>query len=87
MFFAELTVLDPIGLHVRPAGQIIKLVKESGLEILIGKKDQELVPASSPLRVIGLRAHHGDILTVAIDTDDQALGKELSDQIQELLRG
>ena len=31
------TIEDPIGFHARPAGQIVKLVKDSGLEIRMGR--------------------------------------------------
>ena len=37
------TIEDPIGLHARPAGQIVKLVKESGLTVRMGKAGEELV--------------------------------------------
>lgn len=87
MYVAELVIHDPIGLHVRPAGQIVKLVKDSGLEILLGKKGQELISAASPLRVIGLGAKAGETLIISINTQDLAVAKDLADQIQELLRG
>lgn len=81
------TVLDPIGLHARPAGQIVKLVKESGLEIRIGKPGSDLVKANSPLRMMALKAKTGEVLTVEIDTEDQALADSLIAQIQEFLKG
>ena len=43
----EVQVLDPIGLHARPASQIVKLVKDSGLEVLIGKPGEEAAKANS----------------------------------------
>jgi phosphotransferase system HPr (HPr) family protein len=87
MFYSELTVLDPIGLHARPAGQIVKLVKESGLEVMIGKQGEELVKASSPLRMIGLQARTGEVLVVEIETEDTALAAQLVSQMQDFLRG
>ncbi len=41
------TIEDPIGLHARPAGQIVELVKESGLTVRMGKAGEELVLANS----------------------------------------
>lgn len=87
MFSSELKVLDPIGLHARPAGQIVKLVKESGLEVMIGKQGQELVKASSPLRMIGLQAKTGEVLQVKIETEDATLAEQLVSQMQDFLRG
>jgi phosphotransferase system HPr (HPr) family protein len=84
---ATVTIEDPIGLHARPAGQIVKLVKESGLEIRIGKVGEELVLANSPLRMMALKAKTGEQLTVEIDTEDQGLADSLIAQIQEFLKG
>ena len=84
---ATVTILDPSGLHARPAGQIVKLVKESGLEIRMGKAGEDLVLANSPLRMMALKAKTGEELTVEIDTDDQALADSLLAQIQEFLKG
>jgi len=84
---ATVNVLDPIGLHARPAGQIVKLVKESGLEVRIGKAGEELVKANSPLRMMALKAKTGEELLVEIDTADQALADSIISQIQEFLKG
>ncbi|NBU23091.1 MAG: HPr family phosphocarrier protein [Actinobacteria bacterium] len=84
---ATVTVLDPIGLHARPAGQIVKLVKESGIEVRIGKAGEELVKANSPLRMMAMKAKTGEELLVEIDTDDQALADSLISQIQDFLKG
>ncbi|MEY4990927.1 MAG: hypothetical protein RIS08_1153 [Actinomycetota bacterium] len=84
---ATVNVLDPIGLHARPAGQIVKLVKESGLEVRIGKAGEELVKANSPLRMMALKAKTGEELLVEIDTADQAVADSLISQIQDFLKG
>ena len=81
------TILDPIGLHARPAGQIVKLVKESGLEVRMGKAGEELVKANSPLRMMALKAKTGEELTVEIDTDDQGVADGIIAQIQDFLKG
>jgi phosphocarrier protein HPr len=84
---STVTILDPIGLHARPAGQIVKLVKESGLEVRMGKAGEELVKANSPLRMMALKAKTGEELSVEIDTEDQALADSILSQIQEFLKG
>jgi phosphotransferase system HPr (HPr) family protein len=84
---ATVTVLDPIGLHARPAGQIVKLVKESGLEVRIGKAGEEMVKANSPLRMMALKAKTGEELSVEVDTEDQAQAESLIAQIQDFLKG
>ena len=83
----QVQVLDPIGLHARPASQIVKLVKESGLEITIGREGQQVANASSALRLMALKITSGENLTVEIPTTDQALAEGIIAQIQEFLKG
>jgi phosphotransferase system HPr (HPr) family protein len=84
---ATVTIEDPIGFHARPAGQIVKLVKESGLEIRIGKVGDKLVKANSPLSLMALKGKTGEELVVEVDTEDQATGEQLISQIQAFLKG
>lgn len=83
----KVVVNDPIGLHARPAGQIVKLVKESGFEVRIGQAGQELVKANSPLRMMALKVKTGEELVVEIDIEDEAVAAELIAQIQAFLEG
>ncbi len=83
----QVQVLDPIGLHARPASQIVKLVKESGLEITIGRNGEEFAKANSALRLMALKIASGETLTVEIPTTDQALADGIIAQIQEFIKG
>jgi phosphotransferase system HPr (HPr) family protein len=83
----QVQVLDPIGLHARPASQIVKLVKESGLEITIGREGQEFAKANSALRMMALKISTGETLTVDVPTEDQSLADDIIAEIQELLKG
>jgi phosphotransferase system HPr (HPr) family protein len=84
---AQVQVLDPIGLHARPASQIVKLVKDSGLEILIGRDGSEFAKANSALRLMALKVSSGETLTVEVQTEDQTLADSITSQIQEFLKG
>ena len=86
-FSLEVEVLDPIGLHARPAGQIVKLVKESGLEVTIGRPGEEFAKANSALRLMALKIKTGEKLTVEIETSDEAQAGEIVAQIQDFLKG
>ncbi len=86
-FSHEVEVLDPIGLHARPAGQIVKLVKESGLEVQIGRPGEEFAKANSALRLMALKIKTGERLTVEIETADEALAQSITGQIQDFLKG
>lgn len=83
----QVQVLDPIGLHARPASQIVKLVKESGLEVTIGREGQEFAKANSALRMMALKISTGETLTVDVPTKDQSLADGIIAEIQELLKG
>jgi phosphocarrier protein HPr len=83
----QIQVLDPIGLHARPASQIVKLVKESGLEIMIGREGQEFAKANSALRMMALKISTGETLTVEVPTQDQGLANGIIEQIQHFLKG
>ena len=48
-------VIDPIGLHARPASQIVKLVKDAGVTVLIGRQGDNLVKANSPLMLMAMK--------------------------------
>ena len=86
-FTHEVEVLDPIGLHARPASQIVKLVKESELEVQIGRAGEESVKAKSALMLMSLKIKTGEKLNVTVEADDEAKAAEITSQIQELLKG
>lgn len=86
-FSLEVTVLDPIGLHARPAGQIVKLVKESGLEVSIGRPGEEFAKANSALRLMALKIKTGETLTLEVEADDEGTANGIAAQIQEFLKG
>ena len=83
----QVKVLDPIGLHARPASQIVKLVKESGLEVTIGREGEEFAKANSALRLMALKISTGETLTVEVPTADQSVADQIINQIQEFLKG
>lgn len=87
VFSHEVDVLDPIGLHARPASQIAKLVKESELEIQIGRSGEEFMKAKSALMLMSMKIKTGEKLTLTVETDDEAAAAEIAAQIQEFLRG
>jgi phosphotransferase system HPr (HPr) family protein len=86
-FEATVTVIDPIGLHARPASQIVKLVKDSGVTVLIGREGENLVKANSPLMLMALKIKTGETLKVSIETEDDGQGTSIVAEIQEFLKG
>lgn len=87
VFTHEVEVLDPIGMHARPASQITKLVKEAELNVAIGRAGEEFVQAKSALMLLSLKAKTGEKLTLTVETDDEAKAADIASQIQEFLKG
>ena len=83
----EVEVHDPIGLHARPASQIVKLVKDSELDVQIGRPGEESVKAKSALMLMSLKIKTGEKLTLTVETDDEAKAADIASQIQEFLKG
>ena len=86
-FEATVTVIDPIGLHARPASQIVKLVKDSGVTVLIGRDGENPVKANSPLMLMALKIKTGETLKVSVETEDESQGASIVAEIQEFLKG
>jgi phosphotransferase system HPr (HPr) family protein len=84
---STIAVIDPIGLHARPASQIVKSVRQSGLTVLIGRKGGKLITANSPLQLMALKIKTGETLTVSIETDDEDAAAALVAELQGLLKG
>lgn len=67
----EAVILDPTGLHARPAVKLSKLAKgfSSAIEIKAGEAEI-WVNAKSPNAVMKLKVRHGEILQLRADGED-----------------
>ncbi len=76
------TIASSVGLHARPAAIFVQAASATGLDIEIGRPDEEAVDATSILGVMALGAKHGEevILTAEGEGADEAL-----DSLVELL--
>lgn len=64
------TIQDPLGLHARPAGVLVKKAKEYGSTITIQKGDKE-AQASKLLAVMTLGVKSGEEVTVKVEGIDE----------------
>jgi phosphocarrier protein HPr len=66
-------LLDPTGLHARPAVKLTKLAKQFAAEVRVrvGAGD-DWVNAKSPNRVMKLKARHGETLAFEAEGPDAA---------------
>jgi phosphocarrier protein len=63
-------VKDELGLHARPAGLIVKQVKNYKSKITI-EKDGNKVDASRLLAVMGLGVKKGETIIISIEGEDE----------------
>ena len=78
----EITVKDPVGIHARPAGVIVKQAQALSSHITVtcnGKK----ADLKKLLSVMGLCAKCGDILYVCVEGDNEL---EDTERLMEILK-
>lgn len=75
-------VKDAVGLHARPAGMLVKMVKESDSAVTIQKGDKE-VDASKLMALMSLGVKCGD--EIVISADDEKVLEELKQFCEENL--
>ena len=73
----RLVVIDPSGLHARPAALFVKAAAEQPVKITIRKGDGPPVDARSILRVLALGAKNGDTVVLEADGDGAVEALEL----------
>ena len=66
------TITDPVGIHARPAGLLVKEVKKHASTITIVNKDGKAADAKKLLALMGLVIRQGDEVTVKVEGDDEA---------------
>lgn len=74
-------IQDPEGIHARPAGELIKLLKTFESAVTISKGDQA-VDAKRIFGVMSLAAKQGQEVILTVEGSDE---DEATDQIQEFL--
>lgn len=87
VFRSEIAVTDPLGLHARPAGQLVKLAQQSESEILVGTSEGELKRITGPLALLAMKVRSGDHLVFEVHALHQAQAEQVIGQIQQILKG
>lgn len=76
------TITDPVGIHARPAGLLVKQVKAYESAITIGKDGKE-VNALKLMALMGLCVKKGDTVTVKVEgADEEKAAAELEAWMQ-----
>lgn len=62
------TITDPLGLHARPAGQLVKAVKAMDSSVTIAKTNRgKFVSASKLMSIMSLGVRTGETVTVRVE--------------------
>lgn len=67
------TITDPVGIHARPAGLLVKAVKALDSTVTIAKADGKSAVGTKLMALMGLGIKQGDNVTITVDgTNEEA---------------
>ena len=67
----EYTITDPVGIHARPAGVLVKEIKKYASTVTVIKGEKE-VNALKLMALMQMGIKCGDTVTVSVDGGDEA---------------
>ena len=79
----EYTIHDPLGIHARPAGMLVKEAKAFADTVVTITKNGTTVKATQLMKLMSLGVKKGDVVTVAAEgADEDAAIIEISNFFQ-----
>ena len=66
------TITDPVGIHARPAGLLVKEIKSFAGSAVTITKGEKSVNALKLMALMQMGIKQGDIVTVSVDGGDEA---------------
>lgn len=88
MITRTLPVVAKVGLHARPVALLSKIASDLAVKditVKIGRNAEQLVSATSSLRMLTLKIGSGEQVLVELGTDDETLAEEIYAQVAEAL--
>lgn len=61
------TVTDPVGIHARPAGLLVKAIKALDSTVTITKTDGKSAGGTKLMALMGLGIKQGDTIAITVD--------------------
>lgn len=61
------TVTDPVGIHARPAGLLVKAIKALDSTVIITKADGKSAGGTKLMALMGLGIKQGDTIAITVD--------------------
>lgn len=74
------TITDPVGIHARPAGLLVKAAKALDSTITIEKNSGKSAVATKLMAVMGLGIKQGDQITVSVDGGNEDANLQTMEQ-------
>ena len=79
----EYTITDPVGIHARPAGILVKEIKNyAGVAVTVTKGEKS-VNALKLMALMGMGIKQGDTVTVSVEGDNE---DEVAAKIEEFFK-
>lgn len=66
------TITDPVGIHARPAGLLVKAAKALDSAVTITRADGKSTSATKLMALMGLGIKQGDTVTVTLEGGSEA---------------
>lgn len=76
----QYVITDPIGIHARPAGLLVKAAKELDSTVTVEKVGGTSTVATKLMAVMGLGVKGGDTVTVTIEGGNEEASLEAMEQ-------
>ncbi len=67
----DYTIQDALGIHARPAGQLVKVVKGFSSKVMLNKAGKA-VDATRLMSLMGMGVKQGDTLHITVEGADEA---------------
>lgn len=64
-------ITDPVGIHARPAGNLVAEVKKYASKITITNAAGKSAPAGKLIQLMGLGVKQGEEITVTVEGEDE----------------
>ena len=61
------TITDPVGIHARPAGLLVKAIKALDSSVTIAKADGKSAASTKLMALMGLGIKQGETVTVTVE--------------------
>ena len=74
------TITDPVGIHARPAGLLVKAAKALDSAITIEKAGGKSAPANKLMALMGVGVKQGDTVVVTIEGGDEEASFQAMEQ-------